>query len=203
MTIQLHGVTGSRSSRVQWFLEELGVPYQAHQLDFMKGEHKQTAHLERQPHGLVPAIDLGQGPMIESAAMVLALADQHADKGLAPALSSPDRARYYEAIVYAVSTLDECVVPMYFHKKLLPEPARDPKVVEAKMPTWNTAASFLEKRLGDRQFIVGDKFTAADVVVGYDLCLAMGIGLLEGHPKLKAYTERLLSRPAFRKAMPG
>lgn len=90
MTIQLHGVTGSRSSRVQWFLEELGVPYQAHQLDFMKGEHKQTAHLERQPHGLVPAIDLGQGPMIESAAMVLALADQHADKGLAPALGSPD-----------------------------------------------------------------------------------------------------------------
>jgi len=203
MTIQLHGVTGSRSSRVQWFLEELGVPYQAHQLDFMKGEHKQTAHLERQPHGLVPAIDLGQGPMIESAAMVLALADQHADKGLAPALGSPDRARYYEAIVYAVSTLDECVVPMYFHKKLLPEAKRDPKVVEAKMPTWNVAAAFLEKRLGDRQFIVGDKLTAADIVVGYDLCLAMGIGLLEGHPKLKAYTERLLSRPAFRKAMPG
>lgn len=203
MTIHLHGVPGSRSSRVQWFLEEVGATYDVHTLDFMKGEHKGAAHLALQPHGLVPAIDLGQGPMIESAAIVMALADQHADKGMAPALTSPDRARYYEAIVYAVSTLDETIIPMYFYKKLLPEGKRDPKVVEAKEPTWKTAAGFLEKRLGDRQFIVGDKFTAADVVVGYDLCLAMQIGLLEGHPKLKAYTERMIGRPAFRKVFPG
>ena len=138
--------------------------------------------------------------MIESAAMCMALADLHADKGLAPALTSPLRARYYEAIVYAISTLDESVIPIYFHKKVLPEPARDPKVIEAKLPTFKIAADLLTKRLGDRKFIVGDAFSAADVVVGYDMILALEVGLLEGYPKLKAYTESLLGRPAIKKA---
>jgi glutathione S-transferase len=203
MTIQLHGLPGTRSTRAAWLLEELGIPFESKRVDLMKGEHKGPGHLALQPHGLIPAIDLGHGSMIESAAMCLALADQHPDKGLAPALTSPARARYYEAIVYAVSTLDETVIPIYFHKKVLPEPARDPKVVEAKLPTWKVSAELLTKRLGDRKFIVGDSFTAADVVVGYDLILAMEVGLLEGFPKLKAYTETLLGRAATRKAFQG
>jgi glutathione S-transferase len=199
MTIQLHGLPGTRSTRAAWLLEELGVPFEQKRVEFSKGEHKAPGHLALQPHGLIPAIDLGHGPMIESAAMCLALADQYADKHLAPALDAPARARYYEAIVYAVSTLDETVIPIYFHKKVLPEPARDPKVIEAKLPIFKIAADLLTKRLGDRKFIVGDTFTAADVVVGYDLILALEVGLLAEHPKLKAYTESLLGRPAIKK----
>jgi glutathione S-transferase len=203
MTIQLHGLPGTRSTRAAWLLEELGVPYEQKTVQFSKGEHKAPAHLALQPHGLIPAIDLGHGPMIESAAMCLALADQHADKGLAPALSSPARARYYEAIVYAVSTLDETVIPIYFHRKVLPEAQRDAKVVEAKLPTWKIAADLLTKRLGDRKFMVGDSFSAADVVVGYTLILGLEVGLLEEHAKLKAYTLSLLARPAIKKVFPG
>lgn len=203
MTIQLHGVPGTRSTRAAWLLEELGVPYEQHNLKFMEGEHKQAAHLALQPHGLVPAIDLGDGPMIESAAMCMALADRHADKGLAPALGSAERARYYEAIVYAVSTIDEAVIPMYLHTKVFPPNVRDPKVIEAKTPTWKIAAALLTKRLGNRQYIVGDTFTAADVVVGYDLALANELGLLADYPELLAYTKRLTARPAFRKVYPS
>jgi len=203
MTIQLHGLPGTRSTRAAWLLEELGVPYELKMVQFAKGEHKAPAHLALQPHGLVPAIDLGDGPMIESAAMCLALADQHAGKGLAPAPSSPARARYYEAIVYAVSTLDETIIPIYFHRKVLPEAQRDPKVVDAKLPTWKIAAELLTKRLGDRKFLVGDSFSAADIVVGYDLILGLEVGLLEEYPKLKAYTLSLLGRPAIKKVFPG
>ena len=203
MTIQLHGVPGSRSTRAAWLLEELGVPYEQQTIKFMEGEHKQPPHLARQPHGLVPAIDLGHGPMIESAAICLTLADQYADKGLAPALGSPERARYFEAIVYAVSTIDETVIPIYFHTKVLPPEKRDPKLIEAKTPTWKIAADFLTQRLGDRQFIVGNKFTAADIVVGYDLVLALEIGLLAGYPALAAYAKRLIERPTFRKVFPS
>lgn len=199
MTIKLHGVPGTRSTRAAWLLEELGVPYEQHSLKFGEGEHKQAPHLALQPHGLVPAIDLGHGPLIESAAMCMALADQYADKGFAPALGSPDRARYYEAIVYAVSTLDEAVIPMYLHTKVLPPAARDPKLIEAKRPTWKIAADLLSQRLGNRQFIVGDKLSAADVVVGYDLILADEIGLLADYPTLAAYAKRLRERPTFRK----
>jgi glutathione S-transferase len=203
MTIQLHGVPGSRSTRVAWLLEELGVPYEQRVIKFREGEHKQEAHLARQPHGLVPAVDLGHGIMIESAAVCLTIADQYADKGLAPASSSPDRARYYEAIVYAVSTVDDTVIPIYFHKKVLPPEKRDPKLVEAKMPVWKIAADLLTKRLGDRDFIAGDKFSAADIVVGYDMILALEIGLLEGYPKLAAYAQRLMKRPTFAKVFPS
>ncbi|MCX5742951.1 MAG: glutathione S-transferase family protein [Proteobacteria bacterium] len=203
MSIKLHGVPGTRSTRAAWLLEELGLPYEQHVLKFNEGEHKQPAHLALQPHGLVPSIDLGHGPMIESAAMCLALADQHADKGLAPALTSPERARYYEAIVYAVSTLDETVIPMYLHTKVLPPAMRDAKLIEAKMPTWKTAAALLVQRLGARNFIVGDAFTAADIVVGYDLVLALEIGLLADYPTLAAYAMRLVSRPTFAKVFPS
>ena len=203
MTIQLHGVPGSRSTRVAWLLEELGVPYEQQQIKFREGEHKQPAHLARQPHGLVPSVDLGHGTMIESAAICLALADKHADKHLAPALDAPERARYYEAIVYAVSTVDETVIPIYFHTKVLPPDKRDPKVVDAKTPTWKIAADLLTKRLGDRQFIVGNKFSAADIVVGYDLVLALEIGLLAGYPQLTAYAQRLTQRPTFAKVFPS
>jgi glutathione S-transferase len=203
MTIQLHGLPGTRSTRAAWLLEELGVPYELKLVQFSKGEHKQPSHLALQPHGLVPAIDLGNGPMIESAAMCLALADQYADKGLAPALASPARARYYEAIVYAISTLDETIIPIYFHRKVLPDAQRDPKVVDAKLPTWRVAADLLTKRLGDRKFLVGDSFTAADVVVGYGLILGLEVGLLEGYSKLEAYTKSLLGRPAIKKVFPG
>jgi glutathione S-transferase len=203
MTIRLHGVPGTRSTRAAWLLEELGVPYEQTSIKLAEGEHKQAPHLARQPHGLVPAIDLGHGPMIESAAMCLALADLYADKGLAPSPSSPDRARYYEAIVYAVSTLDETVIPMYLHTKVFPPEQRDPKIIEAKRPTWKIAADLLTTRLGSRQFIVGDKLSAADFVVGYDLVLALEIGLLAGYPELAAYTKRLIERPSFRKVFPS
>jgi glutathione S-transferase len=203
MTITLHGVTGTRSTRAAWLLEELGVPYENHQLKFMQGEHKQGPHLARQPHGLVPAIDLGDGPMIESAAMCLALADQYPAKGLAPDPGTPARARYYEAIVYAVSTVDDTVIPIYLHTKVFPAEQRDPKLIEQKMPTWKIAAAFLTNRLGDRQYIVGDKFTAADIVVGYDLILALEIGLLADHPKLAAYAKQLFERPTARRVFPS
>ena len=203
MTIVIHGVPGTRSTRATWLLEELGVPYKQQNIKFGEGEHKQAPHLARQPHGLVPSIDLGHGPMIESAAMCLALADAHADKGLAPELGSPDRARYYEAIVYAISTIDEAVIPMYLHTKVLPPDLRDLKVIEAKMPTWKIAAELLTNRLGGRKFIVGDKFSAADIVVGYDLVLALEIGLLTSYPELATYAKRLIERPTFRKVFPS
>ncbi|MBK6693823.1 MAG: glutathione S-transferase family protein [Myxococcales bacterium] len=202
MTITLHGVPGTRSTRAQWLLEELGVPYEHHKLDFMKGEHKGEAHLARHRHGLVPSMDLGTGPMIESAAMCLALADFHENKLLAPKPTSPARARYYEAIVYAISTLDECVIPLYFHKKVLPEAQRDAQVIAAKEPTWKVAADVLTDRLGDKPYLCGQDFTAADVVVGYDLVLALEIGLLKNHLKLADYTQRLMARPAFKRAFP-
>ena len=97
---------------------------------------------------------------------------------MAPAPGSKDRARYYQDALYAVSTIDETVIPIYFHTVVLPPPARKPEVIEQKMPTWNTAASFLTRELGEGPFLFGKTFGAMDVIVGYDMVLAQEAGLL-------------------------
>lgn len=198
--MKLFGFKNSRSNRVEWMLRELGVDYEFVKVDLLTGEHKKPDHVRRHGHGLVPALEDGDVRMIESAAACLYLADKHADKGLAPAATSPARAKYYQLALYAVSTLDECVVPLFFHTMLLPPEKRQQSIVDAKMPVWNEAAALLTRELGDAPFFLGKTFSAADVIVGYDVALAARTGLLAKHPTLAAYAERISARDAFKAA---
>lgn len=198
--MKLFGFKGTRSNRVEWMLREVGADYEFVKVDLLTGEHKKPDHTKRHTHGLVPAFEDGNVHIIESAAACLYLADKLADKGLAPAPGSPERARYYQLAFYAVSTLDETVVPLYFQKVVYPAEKRSPAVVDQKMPIWETAAAFLTQQLGEGPYFLGKSFSAVDVIVGYDLALAAKAGLLKGHPALEAYTERVTSREAFKKA---
>jgi len=198
--MKIFGYKNSRSNRVEWMLQELGVDYDFVKVDLTTGQHKQPDHLERHAHGLVPALEDGSVRMIESAAACLYLADKYGAKGLAPATSSTERARYYQLAFYAVSTLDETVVPLFFHTVLFPPEKRQQSVIDAKTPLWDTAADLLTRELGDSPYFLGKSFSAVDVVVGYDLALAARTGLLKKYPTLGAYVERITSREAFKKA---
>ena len=188
---------GTRATRVRWMLEELGLPYEREVLDFGKGDMRTPSYLERHPHGKVPALEIDGTRLIESAAMCMHLCDMHPEQGLAPAVGTPERARWYQWIVYAISTLDEALIPRIFHTALLPEERRDPKIVERADATWAIAAPFLSNALAGQDHLLGETFSAADVVIGYDVALAGRQGLLEAHPTLAAYLERLAARPAF------
>lgn len=201
--MKVYGFKGTRSTRVEWMLGELGAPYDFVKVDILGGEHKKPEHLGRHAHGLVPAFEDGYTRIIESAAAVLYLADKFADKGLAPPLDSKERARYYQHAFYAISTLDESVIPIYFHTVVLPPPARKPAVIEQKTPIWETAARFMTHELGEGPFLLGKTFSANDVIVGYDMVLAQEAGLLATHPALDAYATRVASREAFKKAYKG
>ncbi|MDB5214165.1 MAG: Glutathione S-transferase [Myxococcaceae bacterium] len=198
--MKLFGFKGTRSNRVEWMLREIGADYDFVKVDLQTGQHKQPDHTKRHSHGLVPAFEDGNVQIIESAAACLYLADKAADKGLAPAAGSPESARYYQLAVYAISTLDETIIPLYFQKVIFPPEKRSPAVVDQKLPIWETAAAFLTRQLGEGSYLLGKSFSAVDVIVGYDLALAEQAGLLKGHPALEAYTARLTSREAFKKA---
>jgi glutathione S-transferase len=200
--MKLYGFKGTRSNRVEWMLQEIGADYEFVKVDLQAGEHKKPDHVGRHAHALVPAFEDGNVRMIESAATCLYLADK-GDQRLAPAPGSPERAKYYQLAIYAVSTLDETVVPLFFHKVLLPEEKRKADLVEQKMPIWETAAALLTRELGKGPWMLGDKFSAVDVIVGYDVTLAAKTGLLKNHPELAAYAERLSSREAFKKVYAG
>ena len=201
--MKLFGFKGTRSNRTEWMLREVGADYDFVKVDLMSGEHKAAAHVERHAHGMVPAFEDRDFRIIESTAAVLYLADKFAAKGLAPSTDSAERARYYQFAVYAVSTLDESVIPLYFHTFLLPPEKRKQEVVDQKTPVWATAAGFLTRSLGDKPYLLGDRFSAADVIVGYDIALAAKAGLLEGWPKLQAYAGRLAERDAFKQVFAG
>jgi glutathione S-transferase len=182
--IKLYGFPGTRSSRVQWLLEEAGAPYELVVVDLRKGEHKQPGHVARHVHGLVPAFEAFPAAK------------------LAPPAGTPERARYYQYVVYAVSTLDSSVIPTYLQERLVPEGKRDASVIDKGKATFAEAATFLSRELGSGPYLLGDAFTAADVAVGYDLALAAQIGLLDDHADLRQYVGRLVERPAFKKAHP-
>jgi len=196
--MKLYGVPKSRSSRVEWLLQEVGAQYEFVQLDFNKGDLKAPPHLARHMHGLVPAFEDGPLHMIESAAICLHVADKVGK--LAPAPGTNERAKYYQFITYAVSTLDDNLIPMLFHSVILPPEHRKPEIVQKARAVWDVAGRFLTKELGAGPFLLGAEFSAADVVVGYDLGIAKGLGLLADLPALDAYAGRLMSRPAFAKA---
>jgi glutathione S-transferase len=195
--MKLFGYPGTRSSRVHWLLEELGIPYEHVVVDIRKGEHKSPEHLARHPHGFIPAAEIDGEKLIESVAMCLELADRVPEKRLAPPIGT--RKRYYEHAIYTVSTLDPTFIPLYLHMKLLPPEARKDEVVAEKKPTADTAIALLSERLGKQTWLLGDDFTAADVIVGYALALAADCELLAGTP-LAPYVGRLSERPAFKKA---
>jgi glutathione S-transferase len=190
----------TRSLRPRWMLEELGVPYELETVDMMKGEHKKPEYLKVHPLGAVPALQDGGLTMYESAAIIMYLADKYPEKGLAPAVGTADRGAYYQWISFAMTEADPPLVTILMNTRFLPEADRSPAAVEKASQRFKTVAPVLEAHLKGREYIVGNKFSAADVVVAGMLTFANMLNNLDGYPELKAYLGRMMARPAAKKA---
>ena len=191
--------SGTRGSRLRWMLEEIGAPYDVSPVNLQRGEHKSEDYLKVHPHGLVPAFELNGQPLVESAAVCMQLADLHPEANLAPAIGSATRALYYQWIVYAPATLDDPLVARVFHTVFLPPDKRDGARVANADRVWAAAAPFLSKTIGSGDWLLGAQFTAADVVIGYDIRLAHSMGMLADYPVLSDYFARLTGRPAYQR----
>jgi len=190
----------TRAGRARWTLEELGVPYELERLSFREGEHKRPEYLAIHPHGAVPALVDGDLKLTESSAIVLHLADKYPDKQLAPDLGTNERAEYYRWAVYVPATMDPVLMNLTMHTRFLPEEKRSAAVVEEGKKNLGTIARVLEDAIGGRPYIVGDRFTAADIIVGSALGWVGFLGMLGDYPKLAAYLGELQKRPAFQRA---
>jgi glutathione S-transferase len=186
---RLYYMPRTRSSRVLWLLEELGAPYELTELG---GAQRQSPeHLERHPLGRVPALELGDGTtMFESAAICLQLADLHPEQGLIAPLGSSERGHVYQWVVFGMTELE---APLFRWLRELREgstdsPARD---------RFAQAVTALDSQLGDRNWLLEDRFTVADVICASVLGGAHERGLLSEWPRLGAYVERCEARPAF------
>lgn len=197
--MKLHFVSNTRSTRPRWLLEELGVPYELARLDPSKGETRTAEYLAVHPLGQVPALQDGEVTVIESTAIILHLADRFAERGLAPAPGTALRGRYYQWIVYAMVTVEpHCNVLSRENRK--PEAERNADTIASAKAELARAGAAFERELTGREFILGDTFSAADVVVASVLGWARLLGATAGLPTCEAYARRLLSRPAAKAA---
>jgi glutathione S-transferase len=185
----LYYMPRTRSSRVVWLLEELGVPYELTEIS--GAQRRSLEHLARHPLGRVPALELGDGTtMFESAAICLQLADLHPEGALSAALGSSERGLVYQWVMFGMTELE---APLFRWLRELGEgttdsPARD---------RFAQAATALESQLGDRDWLLEGHFTVADVICASVLGGAHTRGLLGERPALRAYVERCEARPAY------
>jgi glutathione S-transferase len=191
----------SRSVRPRWLLEEIGAPYEVKLIRLEANEQKSPEYLKLNPNGTVPTLVDGDLVLWESAAICQYLADKFPDKGLAPALGTPERGKYYQWIHYAMSTLEPPAITIFLHTVRLPEADRVPQLVDAARSQLGAAVGVVNDALAGREWMLGARFTAADVMVGSTLWWAQMMGMIgEGQPDAQAYVARCMARPAMQRA---
>jgi glutathione S-transferase len=198
--MKLYYARMTRAGRPRWMLEEVGAPYELVRLDLSKGDHKKPEYMKIHPHGAVPALVDGDLALFESAAICAYLADKFPEKRLAPPVGTPERGLYSQWIVYAMATMEPPVLKVFLNTRFLPEEKRSPAAVEEGKTQWQQVGRTLEAALAGKSYLVGDQFTAADLVVASIAGWSQFLGLLEGFPKLAEYVARLAERPAFQRA---
>jgi glutathione S-transferase len=194
MSLTLYYVPKTRSSRPRWILEELGVPYEIVRLE--AADTKTPEYLAVHPLGKVPALVEDGVTLFESAALCLHLADRYGDGKLAPSPGTAERALYYQWILFAMASVEPHL--SRFMSLRMSEGGAAETEREAQAAREHLAV--MEKALDGHEFIVGDRFTAADVVAASVCSWAKLLGLTQTLPLCDAYAKRLLARPAAKRA---
>lgn len=189
---RLYYMPRTRSSRVLWLLEETGAPYDL--TEIAGGQRRSEEHLRRHPLGRVPALELADGvTMFESAAICLQLADLNPDAGLIGPVASTERGLVYQWVLFAVSELE---APLFRWIGELREGIED----SPAQARFAAAAEAMEAALGQREWLVADRFSAADVMCTSVLEGAHTQELLTPWPGLETYVQRGTARPAYARA---
>ncbi|HUJ99480.1 MAG TPA: glutathione S-transferase family protein [Stellaceae bacterium] len=184
----------SRGRIVRWMLEEVGQPYQTELLDFAT-TMRAPAYLAINPMGKVPALRHGEIVVTEAAAICAYLADAFPEAGLAPPPGDKRRGAYYRWLFFAAGPLDAAA-----SNKALGFVV--PKEREGMMGygRYDTVMSTIEATLAGCEYLVGDRFTAADLYLGSHLGFGMQFGTIEKRPAFADYVQRLSARPAAQRA---
>ena len=183
----------TRSQRVLWMLEELDINYERVLIDIRdpQAEHD-PGFAKASPMGKVPALENGEVRMADSAAICLYLADLHPNRRLAPAIHETSRGAYLYWMLYTPGAIEPAMMEKFANL----EPNRS-------SAGWGDFDTMMETLIGGLQpgpWILGDAFSAADVMLGSSVYFMQVFDMLPDSPTLTEYLTRCRARPAFRKA---
>lgn len=193
--LTLYHAPNSRSSRFVWLLEEIGQPYELELVSIQRGDGsgaQDAAYRKIQPHGKVPAIDHDGTIVFESAAIALYLADAFPEARLGPRIGDPARGAFVTWLAYYTGVIE----PAFVCKAL---GFTTTNSTTGWAPTEEILAH-VDAQLARGPYVLGDAFSTADILLGSTFALFRGSPLLPDSAVRTAYVDRLLARPALRRA---
>jgi glutathione S-transferase len=192
MSITLYHHPFSRAANVVWALEELGVPYELHFVDIMKGAQKAPDIVALNPMGKVPILTDGDLVVTEAAAIGLFLADRYSLGKLAPSPDDPARAAYLRWSVFPPSVIEPAVSAKTASAQFKPS--------QVGWGTYESVIASMESAIAGKSYVLGDRFSMADCTFGGAVRYLLRFKLLDATPAFTAYAERLAARPAAQRA---
>jgi glutathione S-transferase len=191
--ITLYHAPRSRASRFIFLLEELGAPYQLEEVSIRRGDGSGALDPGNpHPHGKVPAIRDGETLVHESAAVALYLTDKFPKNGIGPLVGDAKRGAYLTWLAYYAGVMEPAWMSA-FMKWEVPRGTAGWVKTDEVMALVNTT-------LAKQPFLLGDKFSAADILIGTTFKLFMGSPILAKTDLLEAYVGRVTDRPAYARA---
>ncbi len=194
--LTLYHAPRTRASRFIWLLEEIGEPYEIKTVPLReKGDHSAFMAEYRliHPHGKVPALQHNGETIFESAAIALYLTDAFPKAGLGPKVGEPKRGAYLTWLAYYAGVMEPAFVT-----KSQGVPFTNPAQTGWAPP--DDILAYIAKALKKGPYLLGDKFSAADIIYGSTFALFMGSPLLPNAERFKPYVDRLAARPAYARA---
>lgn len=192
MSIVLYHHPWSRAASVVWMLEEVGVPYELRFVDILAGEQASDAHRALNTMGKIPVLVDGEAVISETAAIGVYLADRYAPGTLAPALDDPARGAFLRWAFYAPSVVEPGCMAHSSGWAFKPG--------SAGFGSYENLLATLSAGVSPGPWLLGERFTMADVILGATLRWMLGFGMIEKRPEFVAYADRLGERPALKAA---
>ena len=198
--MKLYHCKDARSLRALWTLEEMGLDYELVNMEFPP-RFTQPGYLDINPMGTVPTLVDGTVTLTESSAMCQYLAEKYGPTELGLDVSDPQYGEYLNWLYRSDATLTFPQTLVLRYTRLEPEERRVPQVVADYTQWYYSRLRSVETALEGRDYLLGDRFTVADIAVGYAVFLGVSLGLDGKYkPNTKAYLARLMARPAFQRA---
>ena len=192
--LTLYHAAPSRSSIVLWMLEEVGEPYDVKLIKLSEGEQLKPDYLAVNPMGKVPTLKHGDTIITEVAAICTYLADEFPGQNLNVPIGDPRRGPYLKWLFFGPGCFEPAMMDRAFPRR---EEARRGALGYGD---FDTVMDVMTKAVAKGPYLMGEQFTAADVVIGSGLRWGTMFKLLPERPEFSAYTSRLAARPALQRA---
>jgi glutathione S-transferase len=192
--LTLYHASPSRSSVTLWMLEELGQPYDIHLLNLQKGEQLTPEYRAINPMAKVPALRHGDSVITEVAAICTYLADAFPQANLNVPIGTPRRGVYLKWLFFGPGVLEPAMTDRVFPRK------ETPRRAALGYGDYDTTMDVVAQAVAKGPYIMGEQFTAADVVIGSNLRWGMMFKMAPERPEFVDYVARLTARPAVQRA---